>query len=84
MNTQMNGAHGDLRLQPQAIPQLKQAYQQALGQLEGVLAEARSGFRIESPQCSHVMWPAPGAAQMGHAWKAQPAKSPPRGTRPTP
>ena len=49
MDTQTNGAHGDLRLQPQAIPQLKQAYQQALSQLETVLADARSGFRIERP-----------------------------------
>jgi hypothetical protein len=49
MDTQMNGAHGDLRLQPQAIPQLKVAYQQALTQLEGVLADAKSGFRIERP-----------------------------------
>jgi hypothetical protein len=49
MDTRMNGAHADLRLQPQAIPKLKQAYQQALTQLEGVLADARSGFRIERP-----------------------------------
>jgi hypothetical protein len=49
MDTQTNGAHGDLRLQPQAIPRLKQAYQQALGQLESVLADARSGFRIDRP-----------------------------------
>lgn len=49
MDTQTNGAHGDLRLQPQAIPQLKHAYQQALSRLEGVLADARSGFRIERP-----------------------------------
>lgn len=49
MDSQMNGAPGDLRLQPEAIPKLKQAYQQALTQLEGVLADARNGFRIEHP-----------------------------------
>jgi len=49
METQTNGAHGDLRLQPQAIPRLTRAYQQALHQLDGVLADARSGFRIERP-----------------------------------
>ena len=45
----MNGAHGGLRLAPQAIPRLKQAYQHALSQLESVLADAGSGFRIERP-----------------------------------
>jgi hypothetical protein len=45
----MDTRNGDLRLQPQAIPRLKQAYQQALGHLEAVLADARSGFRMERP-----------------------------------
>jgi hypothetical protein len=54
MDSQTNGAHGGLRLQPQAIPELKQAYLQALSQLEGVLADAGradagGGFRIQRP-----------------------------------
>jgi hypothetical protein len=49
MDTQTTGPHGALRLRPEAIPQLKQAYRQALDQLEGVLTDAGSGFRIERP-----------------------------------
>lgn len=45
----MDTTPGELRLRPQMIPALRQAYQEALDQLRPVLAEARSGFRIDQP-----------------------------------